>query len=124
MPKREERSRLQAFTHRWQPARGAGQRLLQVGPVLGGGRALVEGHDDVGAERLLDVDGALGGEEQVAPVQVGLEGGALLGDFALLRQAEHLEAAAVGEHGAVPGDEAVQAAQLPHQLLSGRSMRW
>ena len=64
-----------------EPALGARQRVLVVGALRQRGRALVEGHDDVGAERLLDLDGALRGEEVARAVEVGAEGDALLGDL-------------------------------------------
>src|SRR5690606_33284679 len=80
-----------------EPTRGAGERSLHVAPLRRRGRALVEGHDDVGAQPLLDLDGALGGEHVRAPIQMALKARALLGDPALLRQAEDLEAPAVGE---------------------------
>ena len=83
------------------------------------GRALVERHDDVRAERLLDLDRALRGEEPPAPVEVRLEAGALLGDLPALGEAVDLEAARVGEERAVPGHEPVQAAERPDQLVSG-----
>src|SRR5262249_32644245 len=86
-----------------QPAGGTGEALLHVGPLRLRGRTLVEGHQDVGAERLLDGDRPLGGEDVLAPVEVRLEGGALLGDAAVLGQAIDLVAAGVGEDGARPG---------------------
>ena len=80
---------------------------LAVGRILG---ALVEGHADVGAESDLHIHGVFGREEVAAAVEVRAEVDALVGDFAQLSQAVDLEAAGVGEHGARPADEAVQAA--------------
>ena len=50
-------------------------------------------------------------------VQMGGKGDPLLGDLAQLGQAEHLESAAVGQDGAIPAGELVQAAHLCHQLV-------
>ena len=41
-----------------------------------------------------------------------------------LAQAEHLEAAGVGEDRALPVHEAVQPAVRAHDLVPGRSIRW
>ena len=53
------------------------------------------------------------------PVQMGGKGDALLLDFPQARQGEHLEAAAVGENGAVPTHKLVKAAHLPHHVVAG-----
>ena len=54
-----------------------------------------------------------------AAVQVRLEVSAFLGDEPALGEAEHLEAAAVGEDRARPSDEAMQAAAPRDQLVAG-----
>ena len=60
------------------------------------GNALIEGHDDVGAQRFLDIHRRLGRDEVLRPaVEMRLERHTLLGDLAKVRQAEDLEAAAV-----------------------------
>ena len=63
---------------------------------------------------------ARSGRQQMArPVEMRLEIRALFRDDAPLRQAEDLEAAAVGEDRPLPADEAVQAAATRDQLVAG-----
>ena len=109
------RVRLRAALEPRERAAHARARELLVGRVR---RALVERHDDVGAERVLDLDRALGRELDRRAVDLALEAHAAVGDLGL-RQREHLEAAAVGEDRAVPAHERVQAAELRHELLAG-----
>src|SRR5690606_18042345 len=79
------------------PPRGPRQRGLVVGAGALRGRALVEGHDDVGTERLLHLDRDLGREALEASVDVGAESDAVLVDLAGGREGVDLEAAGVGE---------------------------
>ena len=81
-------------------------------------RAFVEHHQDVAAEGQLRVHGGFRREGVQVAVQVRLEDHALLGDFAQAAQAEHLEAARIGEDGVGPRHEAVQPAQLADQLVA------
>ena len=64
-----------------------------------------ESGDDVRADGGLDLDGALGGEQVEALVDVAAEAGAALVDGAIARQREDLVPAGVGEHRAVPAHE-------------------
>ena len=60
------------------------------------------------------------GREHALRVVVGRpEPDALLGDLGQVEQAHHLEAAAVGEEGAVPAHELVQPARLAQGLDAG-----
>ncbi len=88
-------------------------------PAGGGFDALVEGHEDVGAERDLDGDGVLGRKEVAGAIEVGAEVDAIGGDFAEFGEGEDLEAAGVGEHGAAPGHEAVDAAHAGDEVVTG-----
>ncbi len=83
----------------------------------GKGDALVEGHDDVSAQILLDLDRPLGGEELPRAVALVPEGDPLLGDVPVLH-GEDLEPPGIGEHRSVPSGEPVQSAELLHQLLA------
>jgi hypothetical protein len=85
-------------------------------------RALVERHDDVGAERLLDLDRALGVSSSGRAVDLAREAHAAVGDLGL-RQREHLEAAAVGEDRSVPAHERVQPPSFATSSSPGRSAR-
>jgi hypothetical protein len=90
------------------PAVGAlhrAARFLDRAWIVG---ALVERHDDIGADGPLDVDDGLRGEEVRRAIQIALEGDALLGDLPQVSEAEHLEAAAVGKNRGVPAHKAVE----------------
>jgi len=75
--------------------------------------------DDVGAQRLLHLDGDLGREEVGRAVDRRAELDAGLGDLSELREAEHLEPAGVGQDRAVPAHEAMQPAELADEVVSG-----
>ncbi len=74
------------------------------GRILG---ALVEGHDDVGAESYLNFDRMLGSKSVRTPVEVRAELDAVFRDLAERVEREDLEAAGVSEYGARPTDETV-----------------
>ena len=98
----------------------AGLGIVVLGRVLD---ALVKGHGDGGAQIGLDPDALLRAHKDAAAVQMGGKGDPLLGDLAQLGQAEHLEAAAVGQDRPVPAGELVQPAHLGHQLVSRAEMQ-
>src|SRR5205823_9221211 len=75
------------------PARGALERFDMVRPRALRGRALIEGHEDVGGELQLDLDRFLGSQLVPAAVEVALEDRALFADLPLLRQRKHLKSA-------------------------------
>ena len=78
-------------------------------------RTLVENHDDVAAQHFLDVHGFFRPKEDFAAIGRCSEGDALFGDLASMGQREDLEAAGIGEDGAAPFAEPVQAAvRLDH----------
>ena len=89
--------------------------------LAGGGvrGALVQLHGDVGADELLDAHVLLGRPVDLAAVVDGLERDPVVGELHGVGEAEHLEAAGVGEHGAVVVHEAVDAPGLGHQLRAG-----
>ena len=117
MPKRALPPRVQAAAHRCSQRVVRREALLQVGPVGLRGRTLVERHDDVRPQGLLDLHRALGGEEPAAPVEVRLEARALLGDLSVLGEAVDLESAGVREQRPVPGHEPVQPSERANELL-------
>ena len=92
-----------------------------LGVLVGGGilHALVKGHGDVTAQVGLDAHGLLGAHEDLAAVDVGGEGDALLLDLAQRGQGEHLEPAGVREDGAVPVHELVEPPHLPDDVVAG-----
>ena len=70
-------------------------------------------------EGFLKADDVFGCEAMRAPVEVRLEGHAVVIEFAPRLEAEDLEPAAVGEDRAVPGHEPVQAAERDQRFTSG-----
>ena len=78
---------------------------------------VVERHRDIGAQRPLDLRGALGRERAAAAVDVALELDARLIHAAEPLEREHLEASRVGEQRTVPAHEAVQPPELLHDVL-------
>ena len=101
--------------------RPAHRALHRVARLLFGGRirrAVVERHRDVGAERELHVHRVFGREAHRAAVDGRAELHALLGDLAQRFEAEHLEAAGVGEDRTAPVHEAVQPAVRAHDLVA------
>ena len=107
-----------AFLAARRPAGGPRQRPFDLFPCCGIGDALVEAHHDVAAEGLLDLHGRLGAEKMARAVDMGLKGRPLLGDLPQGAQAVDLESAAVGQDGAGPVHEPVQAAELGDQSMS------
>ena len=101
------------------PGHGEAQALFGAGAIGGILRALVESHADVRAEGDLHVDGMLGSKEVRTPIEVRAEAHAVVGDFAQLAERENLKAAGVGEQGARPTDEFVQAAHAADGLVAG-----
>jgi hypothetical protein len=100
------------------PAETARHRLRADRVFAGPRRALVDHHRDVGAEVGLDCHHLARAEEQARAVEMRLERHAVLADFAQLREAEDLKAAAVGQDRSVPPHEAVQAAQVADQFAA------
>ena len=75
-------------------------------------RALVESHDDIRTERVLDFHRGLGADETRTAIEMILKMGPLLRDTAQLRQGKNLETTAVGQNRTIPAHELVQAADL------------
>ena len=90
------------------------RRILLVARI---GDALVEGHDDVGAQRFLDGDGLGRIEEDLLAGDLVPEVGAIFGD-PLVGERKHLESAGVGEDRPVPAHEFVQSAGLFHERFA------
>ncbi len=88
---------------------------LPIRRILG---AFVKRHDDVSAQADLRLHRTFRAEEMRRPIQMRTERHAFLGDFAQIIQAEHLEAARVGENRPRPRHEAMQSAQLADLLDS------
>ena len=121
-------SRANSSLERLGPAQAQFHRaagFLLGGDVAGGvvGRAFVELHDDVAVEHLLDLHADFGREEQFVAIHRRGKTHAFLADLAALAvgaaERPHLEATAVGQHGLVPGLEAVQATELLEHVEPG-----
>src|SRR5262245_17746913 len=112
----ESRRRMRRFRPR-RPAQGQLERALGVRVRGWIGEAFVERMDDVGAERLLDLDRGLRREEVSRAVDGRAELDARVGDLPELGEAPDLKAPGVGQDRAVPAHEAVQSAELAHDVV-------
>lgn len=101
------------------PVVGALHGRAGVGVVAVAGRALVERHDQVRAEFFLNLHGDLGREEVLVSIDGGAELHAILQNFALVVEGEHLKTAGVGEVRFFPAGPLVQAAPLLHIVGAG-----
>ncbi len=101
------------------PGHGVAEAFGGAGLVGGIFGAFIEGHADVGAEGDLDVHGVFRGEEVGAAVEVGAEADAFLRNLSEFGEGEDLESAGVGEHGAGPADELVEAAEGADEFMAG-----
>ena len=100
------------------PRHGEPKALLRSGPICWIFGALVEGHTDISAEGDLNIDRMLGSEKVRTPVEVRAEADAIISDFAQRVEREDLKAAGVGEQGARPTHESVQAAHAADGLMA------
>ena len=101
------------------PAQRQRQRALRrlVGRRIR--QAFVERHRDVGAERALDLHDRLRREKARRAVERRAELDPVVADLADLREAEDLEATGVGQNGATPSHEAMEAAEITHDVGAG-----
>src|SRR5215207_5935256 len=87
------------------------------------GRALVERHDDVRTEILLDLHRTLRANECRRTVEVILEIDSLLGNLPQLGQRENLEPPAIREYRSLPAHELVQTALSSDDLFAGSNVK-
>ena len=106
-----------------EPAEGPLHRCLGVlipGRVL---HALVKGHGDVTAQIGLDLHGFLRAHKDPVPVDMAGEGDALLLDLPQRGQRKHLKATGVRQNRPIPIHKFMEAAHLPHHLVTGTEMQ-
>ena len=101
------------------PAHRQAHRARDLGLVRRQGRAFVEAHHDVAAQKPLDLHAALGAQMMPRSVHLAAEGHALLGQFAQVGEAHHLEPAGIGQDRVRPVHEPVQPAQPRDALGAG-----
>src|SRR5438552_4635369 len=82
-------------------------RPLTIRRILG---AFIKRHDDVCSQRSLHVYRFFWSEKVRRAIQMRTEFHALIAHLAQLAEAKNLEAAGIGEQGALPGHEAMQPA--------------
>ena len=100
------------------PGHSEAEAFFGAGAISGILGALVESHDDVGAESDLNVDGMFRSEEVRAAIEVGAELDAVVSDFAERVEREDLEAAGVSEDGARPTHEFVKPAHAANGFVA------
>ena len=119
----DPKDRLRRIAPRRQAARRPAMRDLDRGPgarfVRGRGDALIERHHDVAADRHLRFDAEFRAEENGSTVEIALEDRAFLAHRARMRERENLESAGVGQDGAIPAHEAVNAAGATEDFRAG-----
>jgi hypothetical protein len=98
---------------------GALCSLLHGSEIIAIRGAFIEGHDNVGSQRLLKMDTKLWGEEVLATIDVGPEKHPLIAYPAKMSQAEYLITAAISDCGAMPTHKAMESPQ-PFDNLDAR----
>src|SRR5262249_6956518 len=101
------------------PENRPADRILYLFWRRGKRRAFLQTHGDVRAEVFLDRNRLFRAQLQADPIDVGLKYRRLVANSTAQRQTVDLETTAVGQNRPVPIHEAMQAAQLGDQLLSG-----
>ena len=101
------------------PGHGETETLFGAGAISGVFGALVESHDNVGAESDLNVDGVLGRKKVRAPIEMRAKADTVVRNFSERAEGENLEAAGVGEDGARPAHEFVKPAHAADRLVAG-----
>ena len=101
------------------PADGALGGVADDGRLVGQPYDMVEHHRHVATQKLLDGHRPFRRDGHQPAVDVRAEDGFLLGDFHAMREAEDLEAAAIGQNRPIPAHETVQAAERGDYLLAG-----
>lgn len=81
--------------------------------------AFIETHHDIRAEDLLRPDGFRGAQEELFPIDMGLEGDAIGFDFAEFAERKDLKAAGIGQDGAIPSHKRVQTSAVLHDFVAG-----
>ena len=103
-----------------EPAEGDVERLAGILVVARIGRAFIKCHHNIGAYRALNVNYFLGTKKVAGAVDMRLKPNTLFGfNFTTFAKGEHLEAAAVGEDGAVPAIETMEPAGSLNDLHAG-----
>ena len=81
--------------------------------------ALVESHDNIGAEIFLHFHSLFGGKEMFASVDVGGKFHARIGNFIELCERKDLKPAAVRQNGPVPIHEGMKPARFFYDIVAG-----
>jgi hypothetical protein len=105
------------------PCHGEPQAFLGALAIGGIFRAFVEGHGDVSAEGDLNINGMLGSKRVRTPVEVRAKAHTVFRNLAQRVEREDLESAGVGEQGARPAYEFVQAAHAANGLMAGPQVK-
>src|SRR5213592_1638414 len=111
------------FPAPFQPSQCPLQRVAGSRLVRAAWHHMIERHRNVGAERPLDLRGALRREGAAAAVYVTLKLHAVVVDTAEPLEREHLEPTRIGEQRTIPTHEAMQGSQLLNHLLAGPHMQ-
>ena len=111
--------RLMRLVAAFQPGGGALHRLFCLLMRVAVLRALIERHDDIRTQIVLDIHRLFGREEVIAAVDVRGKAHAVVGDVVERGERKDLEAAAVRQNGAVPVHELMQPPCARDELVAG-----
>jgi len=85
--------------------------------------AFIEDHGNVRAQCELYLSGLFRSEEMHRAVEMRTEAYPVVGDFAQIGEAEDLVTAGIGEDGAAPGHERMQAAEFADERMTGTQIK-
>ena len=105
------------------PGGGALESGFGDGAWSGRFDAFIEDHGNVRAQCELYLSGLFRSEEMLRAVEMRTEAYAVVGDFAQIREAEDLVTAGIGEDGAAPGHERMQAAEFANESMTGTQIK-
>ncbi len=104
------------------PVMGAQHGLLVV-CIIGGVGTFIESHDDIGIQIFLDGNGLLRGEPVQGAIDMAFKCDTILINAAQPTQRKDLKAARIGENGAIPMHELMQATQFVDEVITGAQIQ-
>ena len=115
--------RIETLDTAGQPTVRKAERVLSIFEIAGIRRTLIKGHDDVSANDALRIHHVFWGEMVARAINMALERDTFLLDFAAVRQRIYLIATTIGQDGALPSIEAMQAAHLSQRIEAGAQIK-
>ncbi len=101
------------------PAEGFVDGFRSVVVCCGIRDAFIETHHDIRAEDALRPERFCGTQEELFPIDMGLESDAIGLDFAEFAERKDLKAAGIGQDGTIPSHKRVQTTAVLHNFVAG-----